>query len=378
MNSKKYNNTKLIIGIVKGVLTFLFLFFFVSSGLSSELVNYVKNISQNEYLILIIYTGIAGISFSIIFFPMNFYSEYILEHKYNLSNQTIFNWFWENSKGVLISTLIGVPLLLIFYYLLITFESLWWLPFAITLFVVSVVLARIVPVFILPLFYKIIPYENEKLKEKISKLAENAGIKLENIYSFNMSKNTKKANAAFTGIGKSKRIILGDTLIENYSDEEIEAVIAHELGHYKHKHITKNIIFGTVNSFLTLFLIAYLYELSITWFDFSSITDIAALPLLTLWGMLIGLIQTPISSYLSRKYEYEADSYAVQVTGTSNNLISSLEKLTEQNLGDKEPHPLVEWFFYSHPSIKKRINSMKEYEKNNLIINPEVKEVILN
>lgn len=378
MNSKKYNNTKLIIGIVKGVLTFLFLFFFVSSGLSSELVNYVKNISQNEYLILIIYTGIAGISFSIIFFPMNFYSEYILEHKYNLSNQTIFNWFWENSKGVLISTLIGVPLLLLFYYLLKTFEGLWWLPFAITLFVVSVVLARIVPVFILPLFYKIIPYENEKLKEKISKLAENAGIKLENIYSFNMSKNTKKANAAFTGIGKSKRIILGDTLIENYSDEEIEAVIAHELGHYKHKHITKNIIFGTVNSFLTLFLIAYLYELSITWFDFSSITDIAALPLLTLWGMLIGLIQTPISSYLSRKYEYEADSYAVQVTGTSNNLISSLEKLTEQNLGDKEPHPLVEWFFYSHPSIKKRINSMKEYEKNNLIINPEVKEVILN
>lgn len=370
MNSKKYNNTKLVIGIGKGILTFLLLFLFVSFGLSEKLVNQISTYSQNEYLILIIYTVTAAILFSIIFFPLNFYSSYILEHKYELSNQKISGWLVEGAKGILISSLIGIPLLILFYYLLITFENLWWLPFAITLFLVSVVLARIIPVFILPLFYKIIPYENNSLKERISKLSEDAGIKLENIYTFNMSKNTKKANAAFTGIGKSKRIILGDTLIENYSDEEVESVIAHELGHYKHKHITKNIIQGTINSFLTLFLIAYLYQISIGWFGFESITEIAALPLLTLWGMLIGLIQTPLSSFISRKYEYEADRYAVTVTGTSENLISSLNKLTDQNLGDKNPHPFVEWYFYSHPSVEKRVNAMLEFEKsikNNLV-----------
>lgn len=370
MNSKKYNNTKLVIGIGKGILTFLLLFLFVSFGLSEKLVNQISTYSQNEYLILIIYTVTAAILFSIIFFPLNFYSSYILEHKYELSNQKISGWLVEGAKGILISSLIGIPLLILFYYLLITFENLWWLPFAITLFLVSVVLARIIPVFILPLFYKIIPYENNSLKERISKLSEDAGIKLENIYTFNMSKNTKKANAAFTGIGKSKRIILGDTLIENYSDEEVESVIAHELGHYKHKHITKNIIQGTINSFLTLFLIAYLYQISIAWFGFESITEIAALPLLTLWGMLIGLIQTPLSSFISRKYEYEADRYAVTVTGTSENLISSLNKLTDQNLGDKNPHPFVEWYFYSHPSVEKRVNAMLEFEKsikNNLV-----------
>ena len=174
-----------------------------------------------------------------------------------------------------------------------------------------------------------------------------------------MSKNTKKANAAFTGIGKSKRILLGDTLLEGYSADEIETVIAHELGHYKMKHIIKNIIIGTASSFLTLFLIAYLYNLSLPWFGFTSIVQIAAIPLLSLWAMIIGLILNPLSNLLSRKFEYEADEYAVKSTNKIETFISTLEKLTDQNLGDREPHPLVEWFFYSHPSIKNRVAALK-------------------
>ena len=181
-----------------------------------------------------------------------------------------------------------------------------------------------------------------------------------------MSKNTKKANAAFTGLGKSKRIILGDTLIDNYTQDEIETVVAHELGHYKKKHIIKNIIIGTIASFLTLFLIAVLYENSIGLFGFNSIKEIAALPVLSLWGAVIGLIQSPFNNILSRKFEYEADEYAVTSTGKPESYISTLEKLTEQNLGDKDPHPFVEWFFYSHPSIKNRINALRKFlNKNN-------------
>ena len=251
--------------------------------------------------------------------------------------------------------------MLIFFYSMNKFNLLWWLPFAIILFVISVILARIVPVFILPLFYKIVPVENEDLKNRIQALAKDAGIKVENVYKFDMSKNTKKANAAFTGIGKSKRILLGDTLLESYSTDEIETVIAHELGHYKRKHIIKNIFIGTASSFLTLFLIAYLYNLSLPWFGFTSIVQIAAIPLLSLWAMLISLILNPLSNMLSRKFEYEADEYAILSTRKRDAFISTLEKLTDQNLGDREPHPLVEWFFYSHPSIKNRVAALKRF-----------------
>ena len=368
MDSKKYNNIKLGFSIGEGVLSFVLILLFVLTGLSLNLQNYVNQITSNSYLLFLLFTMVTGISMAIIFSPINFYTGFYIEHKYNLSNQTFFKWIWEGTKGVAVSSVIGIPLLLFFYYTLNQFGNLWWLPFAIVLFIVSVILARVVPVFILPLFYKITPIEDEDLKSRINSLAKDAGIKVENVYKFDMSKNTKKANAAFTGIGKSKRILLGDTLLENYTKDEIETVIAHELGHYKKKHIIKNIIIGTVASFLTLFIISYLYKISIRWFGFDRITIVAALPLLSLWIMLVGLIQTPLTNILSRKYEYEADEYAVSSTGKPISFESTLEKLTEQNLGDKNPHPFVEWFFYSHPSIKNRISALKKYANDNNII----------
>ena len=360
MNPKKYNNIKLAISISKGIFTFILLFLFVAMGFSLKLEVFLGNFASGSYLLLIIFVLTIGFAGSVISFPVSYYSEFYLEHKNNLSNQTFMQWIWEDLKGLLVSLVIGIPVLLIFFYSLNKFGDLWWLPFAIILFLLSVILARLVPVIILPLFYKIIPLEDDVLKTKIRLLAEKAGIKVENVYKFNMSKNTKKANAAFTGLGKSKRILLGDTLLENYTADEIETVIAHELGHYKKKHIIKNLFIGTVSSFLMLFLIAYLYSISLGWFDFRSITQIAALPLLSLWAMLVGLVLTPLTNIISRKFEYEADEYAVIETGKKKAFTDTLEKLTDQNMGDKEPHPFVEWFFYSHPSIKNRINAINK------------------
>ena len=354
-NPKKYNNIKLSIGIGKGIATFLLLFYFVASGYSTYLERYLSLYFSEGYILFIVYVIVLGLISSIIFFPINYYTDFFLEHKYNLSNQTFGGWLWENFKGMLVGIAIGLPLLLIFFWALNTFFELWWLPFAIIVFLFSVVLAKIVPIIILPLFYKITPVSNEELKERIIRLSKEVGMNVENVFAFNMSKNTKKANAAFTGLGKTKRIILGDTLLKNFSDDEIETVIAHELGHYKNKHIVKNIVISTISSFLTFYLIAELYSLSLDWFGFITITQIPAIPLLSLWAMIIGLIQSPVSNIISRKFEYEADEYAVKSTGKKDAFIATLEKLTDQNLGDKEPHPFVEWFFYSHPSIKKRI-----------------------
>lgn len=356
--AKKYNNIKLTISITKGIISFLLLFLFVYYGYSKQLENFIRAFFTNNYLVLLAYTFILGIISTIIFFPVDFYSEFILEHKYKLSNQTFNRWLWENVKEGLVSLSIGLPLLMIFYFVLNKFGTLWWLPFGIIMFLFSVILAQILPVLILPLFYKITPIDNEDLKQRIIKLGELANLKVENVFKFDMSKNTKKGNAAFTGLGKTKRILLGDTLLDNFSNDEIETVIAHEMGHYKKKHIFKNIIIGTLFSFLTFYLIAKLYEITLSWFGFSSILQISALPLLVLWGSIVGLILTPLSNSISHKFEYEADKYAVLVTNKKEVFINTLEKLTEQNLGDKEPHPLVEWFFYSHPSIKNRIAAL--------------------
>lgn len=368
MDSKKYNNTKLAIGIGKAIISFILLYLFIALGFSLSLQNYIQTFTENAYLVFMIFVFVIGILSSILFMPINIYSGFYLEHKYNLSNQTFIKYFLENVKSMLVGLVIGIPILLLFFYVINQFGDLWWLIFASAMFFISVVLSQLFPIIILPIFYKIIPLNDEELITRITTLSKGAGIKVENVFSFDMSKNTKKANAAFTGLGKTKRIILGDTLLNDYSKDEIETVIAHELGHYKHKHIIKNLIFGTLSSFLTFFVISILYKNSLSWFYFESITQIAALPLLSLWAMLIGLIHSPIGNIISRKYEYEADRYAIESTLKPQSFIQTLNKLTDQNLGDREPHPFIEWFFYSHPSIKNRINAIRNFVKEKDIV----------
>lgn len=368
MDSKKYNNTKLVISVVKSSVSFILLYLFISTGYSLALQNYIKTFTDSAYIVFLLFVFSIGIFSSILFMPVNFYTGFYLEHKYKLSNQTFFKYIIENLKSMLVGLLIGVPILLLFFFVINKFGDLWWLVFASLMFLISVVLSQLFPVLILPIFYKIVPLDDEELKSRIRNLAVKVGIKVENVFTFNMSKNTKKANAALTGLGRTKRIILGDTLLSNYSKDEIETVLAHELGHYKHKHLLKNILFGTASSFLTFFIISVLYKNSIHWFSFNSITQIAALPLLSLWAMIIGLIQSPIGNILSRKYEYQADRYAIESTRKPKSFINTLEKLTDQNLGDREPHPFVEWFFYSHPSIKNRINAINNFAKEKNIV----------
>lgn len=360
MESKKYNNIKLGFSISKTFITFLLILGFLLFGFSEKLVEYLSQFSENSYIVLLLFILIIGLATTVIFFPANLYTDFILEHKYNLSNQTFFAWVWENIKSSLVGGVIGLPILLLFYYILTEFDQLWWLPFSILMFIISVVLSKIVPIIILPLFYKVSPIEDEDLKNRILELSKNVNMNIENIFQFDMSKNTKKANAAFTGLGKTKKILLGDTLLNEFTNDEIETVIAHELGHYKHKHIVINLVISTLTSFLTFYLLSVLYSGSLSWFSFSRITEVGALPILSLWGMIIGLVQSPLTNILSRRHEYQADEYAVRETNKKDIFIGTLSKLTDQNLGDKDPHPFVEWFFYSHPSIKNRIANINK------------------
>jgi STE24 endopeptidase len=300
---------------------------------------------------------------SVFTLPIGFFSSYIIEHRYNLSNQTLGWWIWERVKGLLVGTPLLILVVLALYYCLKTYGDSWWLPVSLMLTFISIVLARIVPTFIMPLFYKFTPIEHGSLKEKIQRLCANAGVRIEGVFSFDMSKNTKKANAGFTGIGNAKRIILGDTLLYHFSEDEIETVFAHELGHYKHRHITIGIVVGVLSTFIGLFTTSKLYVLSLSSFGFDSITNLAALPLLGLWLSIFGLVTSPLGNALSRKHEREADRYAVRTTKNKHAFISALRKLASTNLSDPEPSKFVEFFFHSHPSIVRRVAMVEAMEQ---------------
>lgn len=361
-NAKRYNRIKLTVSLTETFLTVIFLIILITTQLGIEVQNFSYTISEHDYLAFLIFIGLLGLGSGILFFPLTYYADFYLEHKYSLSNQTFSKWIWENLKGLFVSLFLGIPLLLLFYFLIKSYPESWWFILATVLFLVSVVLARLAPTLIFPIFYKFTPLEDEELKLKIADLCDNTNLSFSGIFKFDLSKNTKKVNAGFTGIRKSKRIILSDTLLSGFSHDEITSVFAHELGHYKKRHILKNIFIGLIFSYAGLFLAAELYIFLFPAFGFSFQHQLAALPLLTLVLMLYGIVTMPIQNIISRKFEYEADEFALSSTQNRNAFISTMEKLSKTNLADKTPHPIVEFLFYSHPSIEKRIKAAASHE----------------
>jgi len=359
LKEKAYNRIKIRLNIAGMVIDLALLVTLAFSGLASVIAS-CASVSANDYVNFLVFILLAGILFWAVSIPMDFYGGYIVEHRFGLSNQSIAGWVKERGKAALVSTAIGLPVALAFYWFIRSTGNLWWFWFGLFVFVLSVVLARIAPVVIFPLFYKFKELDNGEIRERVERILADVNISIKGIFSFNMSRDTKKANAGFTGLGRTKRIILSDTLLENFSVDEIAVVFAHEAGHYRHKHIVKNIIFSTAVIFASFFLCGEVYAWTVSAMGFGSIYDLAALPVLMLYLSVFGLLMMPVTNSLSRRYEYQADAYALRTTGDLEAFTGTMEKLAEINLSDKEPHPVVVFFFYSHPSIKRRIEAAKK------------------
>jgi len=359
---KLYNKIKLRLTIFSLTLDIIMIGLIAFSGISSFLMGHISPVSANEYMQFIMFITVLGLSASALTLPIDFYSGYILEHRFELSNQTIGKWIVEKLKGSAVSLTIGLPVALAFYFFLRASGDYWWIWFSTFIFFTSVFLARIAPIVIFPIFYKFRDLENDEIKEKITGLLEKHDINIKGIFSFNMSKDTKKANAGFTGIGKSKRIILSDTLIQDFTADEIAVIFAHEMGHYSHRHILKNLVQSTVIIFTSFYLCGTAYEMTLNKMGFTAVHDIAAIPILFFFLTIFGLVTMPFTNMISRRYEVQADAYAIDATGDRESFISSMEKLAEINLADRDPHPMNEFFFYSHPSIKKRVEFAKSYK----------------
>jgi STE24 endopeptidase len=353
---KRYHRTKLILSLVSTALEWIYLLILVLTPLSAGLVR-LTDLSENPYLHFLLFGLVAGIIAQVFLWPIGFTNSYVVEHHYRLSNQTFTGWIWERLKGLLVGTVIGLPLAVLFFFCLRMFGAGWWLPVGVVMLLFSVVLGRLAPILIFPLFYKFEPLDSENsLGLGIRDLCDSVGLAVEGIYRFNLSKTTKKANAAFTGLGRAKRVLLADTLLDEFPQPEIEAAVAHELGHFRLKHLWKGMAFGTVITLLGLFGIAQAHDAVAD----GQVAALVDLPWLVLFLSVYSFMTNPLTNAYSRNHEYAADRFAVELIGTNTTLANSLERLGELNLADRNPNPVVEFLFHSHPSLARRLDALTE------------------
>ncbi len=226
-------------------------------------------------------------------------------------------------------------------------------------------MAQLAPVVLMPIFYKFEPLANDSLRDRLTKLGERAGTRVRGVYEWKLSEKSNKANAALTGLGSTRRIILSDTLLQNYSDDEIEAILAHELGHHVHKHILKSIFTQVAITFFAFWLINVVLRFVIAkdWFPVlgSRLNDFANLPLIVLVATVLGFVLMPALNAISRHHERQADRYAWENTPAIEPFITSMQKLADQNLAERQPNKVIEALFHSHPSIGKRIAAAESW-----------------
>jgi STE24 endopeptidase len=364
--AKAYGRISRRLMLVSWMWSAVYAIFWLVIGWSADLKTLMMAVTGNEWLLLATFAAVfAGIS-AIIEMPLNYYSGFVLPHRFEMSNQTLKDWILDQGKGFLVGAPIGLFVLELIYLFLRTFPETWWLWAAGFMLVFSVILGSLAPVLIMPIFNKFIPLESEyaDLAERLVRLAERANTRVKGVYKFDMSRRTKAANAALTGIGASRRIILGDTLLEEFEPDEIEAVLAHELGHHVNKDIPTGILINGVTTLVGLYLASLALQAGIRLFGFESTADVAALPLLILVLGAYGLVTMPLGNAWSRWRERKADRYALEATGSGLAYASAMTRLANQNLADADPEPWVEFMLHSHPALGKRIEMAKEYERS--------------
>ena len=313
---------------------------------------------------------VAGVSFVfvailfIIDLPLAYYSGFVLPHRFGLSTQTIGGWISDQIKEILIGGIFGFIVIEVIYAVLRAAPETWWLWAAAIMLLFTVVLANLSPILIMPLFYKIVPLGDEyaDLAARLMRLAGQAHTKVRGVYKFDMSRRTKAANAALMGLGNTRRIVLGDTLLTEFSTDEIESVLAHELGHHVNKDIPVGIIVNTALTIISLWIASVVMNWGVSVFGYTSPADPASLPLFVLVMGLFGLITMPLGNAYSRSRERKADAYALQATHNPQAFIGAMTRLANQNLGEVDPEPWEEFLLHSHPALGKRIKMAEAYK----------------
>jgi len=326
-------------------------------NLSNSLKAALLGFTTNEGLLVALYAIVFGAVYILLTLPLSCYEGFVLPHRFGLSTETPGGWIVDQVKGLAIEGVLGILVLEVIYAVLRFFPGTWWLWAAGFLLLFGVVLANLAPVLLMPLFNRFTPLgdEHHELAERLMRLAQRTNTRVQGVFTFDMSRRTTAANAALTGIGNTRRIILGDTLINEFTPDEIETVMAHELGHHVHKDIPLGMAVQTVVMLAGLYLASLALQWGTAFFGFAGPADIAALPVFVLAMGAFGLLTLPLANAFSRWRERQAAAYALQMTGNGPACASALTRLANQNLAEADPEPWVEWLLYSHPALGKRI-----------------------
>lgn len=352
---KRYQAQKRNAGIVSALLA-LGLVLAAALWLGPAINRLVQEVvGTNIWLRLIALGFVYAAALELLQLPLDFYSGYLLEHRYQLSNQTFAAWVWKRLKGYLLGGPFGLIMLLGLYSLIWFGGHWWWLAATAAILGVNLVLGRILPVLILPLFYKVTQLEDDSLLDRLRRIAAGTGLTVQGVYRLHLSDETRKANAALAGLGKSRRVLLGDTLLDSFTPEEIEVVFAHEVGHHVHRHLAKMVVVSVLLTASGLWLVDTVLRAAAEPLGYASFDDPAALPLLLLTMTLFSLALSPALNAMSRFFEVQCDTYALRRTGLVDAYRSAFTKLATLNKADPDPHPLVVWLFYDHPPIRQRL-----------------------
>jgi STE24 endopeptidase len=305
---------------------------------------------------ILVYFLILMLGYQIINAPLAYYGGFVLPHRYGLSTMTMKTWLLDLCKGLVIGLVLEICAVELVYALLATQPLTWWLWVALAMLFFSVVMANLAPVLLFPLFYKFTPLPEGDLTQRLLALANRAHTRVRGVYTMVMSNKTTAANAALMGLGNTRRIVVGDTMLDRYTPDEIEVVLAHELGHHVHHDIWKLIISQSLLTLGGLYLVNVALHWAVNIQNFYlSLADPATIPFVLVLTALFSLIVMPIGNSLSRAIEYAADEYALQSTRMIEPFKSAMTRLANQNLADIEPSPIVEILFHNHPSISKRL-----------------------
>ena len=329
--AKQYETRHNILFLIETGYTLVLLLAFLLTGASAALADWARGFAANPWLHVALYGAVVIIATKLLFLPLNFYADYRLEHQFKLSNQTLAGWAWDEVKSLVLNLALGV------------------------------VLSALFPVLILPLFYKLEQLDNDSLRQRLIALAEKVGAKVLGVYRLALSEKTKKANAAFAGLGRTKRIILGDTLLAQFPEDEIEVVLAHELAHYRHGDLYRMLAGNMVTIFTGLWVADRILRWGLQRLGWVNVAELAAFPLLALCLFGFGLLVLPLNNAFSRRRERLADRVALELTGNKAAFIRAMQRLGTQNLADTSPHPVVEWLLHDHPSLARRIRWAEEW-----------------
>jgi STE24 endopeptidase len=293
--------------------------------------------------------------------PLSFYSGFVLERRYGLSTERFSAWLRDQAKSLALGVVLAAPAAAILYSLIAWSPERWWLSAGLVFAAVIVGLTNLAPVLVLPLFYRVKPLERAALRARLLALAERAGARVVGAYEWGLAEKTRKANAALAGLGGTRRILVSDTMLAEYTEDEIEVVLAHELAHHVHGDIWKGIAFECGLILAGFYLASRVLRALAAAIGLHGVDDVAGLPLLLLAAGAVSLVMLPVAHAMSRAFERRADHFALRLTRNPGAFISAMKRLGAQNLAEEHPSKIVQWLFYSHPPVRQRIAAAQAF-----------------